>query len=161
MTLGLLSLISIATPAPTLDAETKALSIAEWEALWTKVLSRHVDASGRIDFDALSRSHADLDQIVAFIAETDPESQPQLFPDKQSRLAFYVNAYNALAMYGVIAAGVPENLGGFTKFTPVIEPGDRASKGLGTVVCIAGYHAVGSIMDGGLNVLGNRLQVLR
>jgi hypothetical protein len=117
MMFGLLSLISIATPAPALDAATKAPSVAEWEALWTKVLSRNVDESGRIDFDALSQSHADLDQVVAFIAAIDPESQPQLFPNKQSRLAFYINAYNALAMYGVVAAGVPESLGGLTKFT--------------------------------------------
>src|SRR5713226_875185 len=56
--LGLLSLISIATPAPALDAATKALNIGEWEALWTRVLTRHVDESGRIDFDALSQNHA-------------------------------------------------------------------------------------------------------
>jgi hypothetical protein len=117
MALGLLSLISIATPAPALDAATKALSIGEWETLWTKVLTRHVDESGRIDFDALSQNHADLDRVVAFIAAVDPDSQPRLFPDKHSRLAFYINAYNAWAMYGVVAAGVPESLGGLTKFT--------------------------------------------
>jgi hypothetical protein len=117
MALGLLSLISIATPAPALDAATKALSIPEWETLWTNVLTRHVDESGRIDFHALSMNHADLDRVVAFIAAVDPDSQSQLFPDKQSHLAFYINAYNALAMYGVVTVGVPESLGGLTKFT--------------------------------------------
>jgi hypothetical protein len=117
MALGFLSLISIATPAPALDAATKALSIGEWEALWTKVLTRYVDESGRIDFDVLSQNHTDLDRVVAFIAAVNPGSQPQLFPDKPSHLAFYINAYNALAMYGVVAAGVPESLGGLTKFT--------------------------------------------
>src|SRR5713226_9487812 len=117
MALGLLSLISIATPAPALDAATKALTISEWEALWTKVLTRYVDESGRIDFDALSQNHADLDRVVAFIAAVDPDSQRQLFPDKQSRLAFYINAYTALAMYGVVAAGIPASLRGFTKIT--------------------------------------------
>jgi Protein of unknown function, DUF547 len=38
-------------------------------------------------------------------------------PDKPSRLAYYINAYNALAMYGVVQSGVPESLGGLTKFT--------------------------------------------
>src|SRR5262249_21715563 len=33
-----------------------------------------------------------------------------------SRLAFYINAYNALAMYGVVQAGVPESLGGLGEF---------------------------------------------
>jgi len=66
MALGLLSLIS--TRAPALDTATGASSIGEWEATWTKVLTRHVDDSGRIDFDSLRRNHADLDLVVAFVA---------------------------------------------------------------------------------------------
>jgi hypothetical protein len=116
MALGLLSLISIATPAPAGDAVAEAWSIGEWEAAWTKVLTRYVDDAGRIDFDSLRQNHVDLDRVVAFIAAVDPDSQPQQFPDKYSRLAFYINAYNALAMYGVVQAGVPESLGGLTKF---------------------------------------------
>jgi hypothetical protein len=115
--MGLLSLVSIATPVPARDAATANLSIGEWEALWTKVLIRHVDESGRIDFEALNHNHLDLDQVVAFIAAVDPASRPELFPDRQSHLAFYINAYNALAMHGVVQAGVPESLGGLTKFT--------------------------------------------
>jgi hypothetical protein len=117
MALGLLSLISIATPAPAGDAAAEAWSIGEWEAAWTKVLTRYVDDAGRIDFDALRQNHVDLDRVVAFIAAVDPDSQPQRFPDKHSRLAFYINAYNALAMYGVVQVGVPESLSGLTKFT--------------------------------------------
>jgi hypothetical protein len=115
--MGLLSLVSIATPVPARDAATTNLNIGEWETAWTKVLTRYVDDSGRIDFDSLRQNHADLDRVVAFIAAVDPDSQPQRFPDKHSRLAFYINAYNALAMYGVVQAGVPESLSGLTKFT--------------------------------------------
>jgi len=78
MGFGLLSLVSIATPVNARDAAS--LSIGEWEALWTKVLARHVDESGRIDFDALSHDHTDLDRVVAFIAAVDPASQPGRFP---------------------------------------------------------------------------------
>jgi Protein of unknown function, DUF547 len=117
MGFGLLSLVSIATPVPACNAATTNLSIGEWEGLWTNVLARHVDDSGHIDFDALSHDHDQLDRIVAFIAAVDPASQPQRFPDQQSRLAFYINAYNALAMYGVVQVGIPESLGGLTKFT--------------------------------------------
>ena len=115
MALGLLSLIS--TRAPALDTLTGAWSIGEWETAWTKVLTRCVDDSGRIDFDSLRQNHTDLDRVVAFIAAVDPDSQPQRFPDNHSRLAFYINAYNALATHGVVQAGVPESLGGLTKFT--------------------------------------------
>ena len=114
MALGLLSLIS--TRAPALDTATGAWGIGEWEAAWTKVLTRHVDDAGRIDFDSLRQNHADLDRVVAFIAAVDPDSQPQRFPDKRSRLAFYINVYNALTMYRVVQASVPEGLGGLTKF---------------------------------------------
>src|SRR5262249_57527898 len=64
MALGLLSLIS--TRAPALDSATGASSIGEWEATWTKVLTRHVDDSGRIDFDSLRRNHTHLDLILPF-----------------------------------------------------------------------------------------------
>jgi hypothetical protein len=114
MALGLLSLIS--TRAPALDAAAGASSIGEWEAAWTKVLTRHVDDSGRMDFDSLRRNHAHLDLVVAFVAAVDPITQPRQFPERYSRLAFYINAYNALAMYGVVQAGVPESLGGLRKF---------------------------------------------
>jgi hypothetical protein len=115
MALGLLSLIS--TRAPAFDTAAGASSIGEWEATWTKVLIQHVDDSGRVDFDSLRQSHADLDLVVAFVAAVDPISRPRQFPDKHSRLAFYINAYNALAMYRVVQAGIPESLGGLKKFT--------------------------------------------
>ncbi|MEP6609986.1 MAG: DUF547 domain-containing protein [Burkholderiaceae bacterium] len=110
--LVLLQVTAFAAP-PALDAE--AMTIRHWEALWTQVLARHVDEAGRIDFVALTHDHVDLDEVVAFIAAVDPVSQPQLFPDRSARLAFYINAYNALAMHGVVQAGVPESLGGLSK----------------------------------------------
>jgi len=114
MALGLLSLISVSIPVPAGGSEE--MSVREWEALWTAVLARHVDEQGRVDFSALKQNHGDLGRVVAFIAAVDPASQPQRFPDKRSRLAFYINSYNALAMYGVVDAGVPESLGGVMKF---------------------------------------------
>jgi hypothetical protein len=113
MALGLLSLISVATSMPARGSET--MSIREWESLWTTVLARHVDQQGRIDFAALKQEHRDLDRVIGFIA--DPAAQSKRFPDKRARLAFYTNAYNALAMYGVVDAGIPKSLGGLTKFT--------------------------------------------
>ncbi len=97
-------------------ARKEGLTVPEWEALWTRVLERHVDDAGHIDFAGLARDHRDLDRVVSFIAAVDPVSQAQRFPDRSSRLAYYINAYNALAMHGVVAAGVPESLGGWRKF---------------------------------------------
>lgn len=91
MVAALFSLISIATSAA---QDTTGMGIREWETLWTRVLTDHVDDQGRIDFTALRRAHVDLDRVVAFIATVDPVSRPQLFPNRKSRLAYYINAYN-------------------------------------------------------------------
>ncbi len=116
MAFALLSLLfaAVSAAAPTPGAET--LTIPEWEALWTRVLTRHVDDAGHVDFSGLTQDHAGLDRVVAFIATVDPVSQRERFPDRASRVAFYINAYNALAMYGVVQAGVPESLSGLRKF---------------------------------------------
>jgi uncharacterized protein DUF547 len=53
---------------------------------------------------------------VRFIAAVDPVSKPALFPTPSARLAYYIDAYNALAMYGVLDAGVPEQFGWLGRF---------------------------------------------
>jgi hypothetical protein len=108
-----LILFSASTPAPALADD---LSTWDWEMIWTRVLSRHVNGAGQIDFSALQQDHGDLDRVVAFIAAVDPNSQPNRFPEFRSCLSYYINAYNALAMYGVLQTGRPESLGGLTKF---------------------------------------------
>jgi Protein of unknown function, DUF547 len=85
--------------------------VPDAEGAWRRVLARHVDESGRIDFEAVAKSSADLDAYVAWIAAVDPETSPGTFPTPDSRKAYYLNAYNALAMYNVIASGIPESLG--------------------------------------------------
>lgn len=124
--LGLLLLAAAISGLPVASAEStgatepisvaESLSVGQWEALWTRVLVQRVDGAGRIDFAALAQDHADLDRVVAFVAAFDPNSRPQWFPDRVSRVAFYINAYNALAMHGIVDAGVPKSLGGLTKF---------------------------------------------
>jgi hypothetical protein len=113
--LGVISLLAMPASVPAAAAQT--MTVAQWEAMLSAVLMRYVDQQGRIDFSGLARDSDDLDRVVAFVAETDPSSRSQLFPDRNSKLAFYINAYNALAMYGVIHAGIPASLGGLRKFT--------------------------------------------
>jgi hypothetical protein len=96
-------------------ADPGTLTVSEWEALWTRVLMRYVDDKGRVEFAALAKDQTDLDRVVAFIAAVDPVSKPQRFPDRASRIAFHIIAYNALAMRGVVQSGVPDSLGALTK----------------------------------------------
>ena len=76
------------------------------EEAWASVLRDRVDAQGRVDFAGLQREPAMLDRYVAHIAAT-PASR---FADRRERLAYLVNAYNALAMAHVIGAGIPDRL---------------------------------------------------
>lgn len=80
------------------------------EAAWARVLDRHVDDDGRVDFVALARNDRDLLTWVASIAARAPSNAPSAFPTPQSKLAFHLNAYNALAMYAVLQAGIPARL---------------------------------------------------
>ncbi len=74
-----------------------------------------VDAQGRTDFDKLAENSMGLDEFVAYVARVSPETAPQLFPRRVDVLAFHLNAYNALAMKGVIDEGVTDGFTGFFK----------------------------------------------
>ncbi|NKC12811.1 MAG: DUF547 domain-containing protein [Gammaproteobacteria bacterium] len=79
-------------------------------------MAAYVDTQGRVDFRALAKDSSDLDQYIAFIAEHSPMATPQLFPDEHTRLAHYLNSYNALSMKAILDEGIPESLGGLKKF---------------------------------------------
>lgn len=113
--LGVMTLVLSATAAQASEGIPE--SVRDWEDLWTRILTRSVDESGRIDFASLVRGPADLDRVVAFIGANDPVSRPAWFPSREAQLAFHINAYNALAMHGVVDAGIPANLGGLRKIT--------------------------------------------
>ncbi len=77
---------------------------------WVTVLSRFVDDRGRVDFRGLARDGHDLDAAVAGIAAVAPGNAAAAFPTLAERLAFHVNAYNALAMEHVVRRGIPRHL---------------------------------------------------
>lgn len=83
-----------------------ALTGVDPHAAWARVLGARVDPQGRIDFDGMRADRRDLDTFVAWIAQNDPRTQPALFPSRAEQIAFYLNSYNALAMYNVLHAGV-------------------------------------------------------
>lgn len=72
---------------------------------WRRTLERAVDEQGRIDFRAVAADPADLDAFVGWIATVSPERDRARFPTAADRLAYYLNAYNALAMYAVLHSG--------------------------------------------------------
>jgi hypothetical protein len=97
--------------SPSVASPPTNRSLEAWQAEWTQVLQRHVDAKGRVDFSDLMSDHTGLEDVVKFVREVDPASTPALFPTATGRLAYYIDAYNALSMDGVLDAGVPERFG--------------------------------------------------
>lgn len=75
---------------------------------WARVLEAYVDDQGLVDYKGLSVDRAGLDLYVAAIGRVSPENRPELFPTREDRLAYWINAYNALVFQGVLARG-PED----------------------------------------------------
>lgn len=82
---------------------------------WARVLERFVNDRGEVDFHRLAGEREDLDAFLAYVARVSPRSAPALFPGRDAVLAYYINAYNALAMFNVIDSGFPKSLGGLYK----------------------------------------------
>jgi hypothetical protein len=93
--------------------------LASAPAAWARVLARHVDAEGRVDFEALraeaktkaaAADLSDLETYVAWVATASPRTRPDVFPDWDAARAYWINAYNALAMHnGTFADVGPED----------------------------------------------------
>jgi len=69
---------------------------------WNTLLETHVNDKGQVDYTALMADRKSLDEFVAIIGEVGPNTRPKLFDTRDKKLAFYINAYNALTMFNVI-----------------------------------------------------------
>jgi len=103
--LAVLSACKVAVPAPDVPGAAELTNAAALET-WGRVLERRVDADGRIDFEGLGAEPAELERFVAWVAAVGPETHPERFAGAEARVAYYLDAYNALAMYNVLHAGV-------------------------------------------------------
>jgi hypothetical protein len=107
LAIGALVALSAANAAP--------LSPAEARDLWSHVVTRFVDDQGRTNFDALAAERTELDEFVAYVERVSPATAPELFPRRADVLAYHLNAYNALAMRGVIDEGVTDGFNSLLK----------------------------------------------
>lgn len=72
---------------------------------WGKVLAEFVDEKGFVDYQALARDRGTLDEYLGRVRSTSPDSDPGLFPSRQTELAYWINAYNAHVFNGVLDRG--------------------------------------------------------
>ena len=96
------SCVSTREPRLALPPSEPAL-LAEFSyADWARVLEHRVDDQGLVDYEGLADARAELDRFVALVAGVGPRTRPDLFPAREDRLAYYLNAYNACVIAEVL-----------------------------------------------------------
>jgi hypothetical protein len=95
---ALLGVRTIAVEAPPLPLEADDALDEAWAEVLAVVLS-----GSHIDYSGLAREREALERYVATLAEVGPRTAPDRFPTEGDRLAYYLDAYNALVMLGVVA----------------------------------------------------------
>lgn len=89
---GLVLLLNGQVPA-SVPAQAPALELSQLvDAL------RAVNGRGQVDLAELKKRHASLETFVASLAAHSPELTPDAFPTVESKLAYWLNAYHALAL---------------------------------------------------------------
>lgn len=98
----ILILIALAASglAPRLGADPGNESFSHDD--WNAVADEFVDDQGLVDYASLAGGRELLDRYLQDIETTGPESQPDLFATRNDKLAYYINAYNALVFKGVL-----------------------------------------------------------
>ena len=68
---------------------------------WDRLLERFVDEAGQVDYAAWSQSPRDLAALDAYLAVLS-RAEPNRGSTREATLAFWINAYNALTVRGVL-----------------------------------------------------------
>lgn len=87
-----------------LDCSVSAQPVPFSHAVLDRVLQKFVDDRGLVNYSALKAQPADLNTYLKQLAQFSPETTPEHFPTRDDSLAYWLNAYNAFAIAGVIDA---------------------------------------------------------
>ncbi len=79
-------------------------------ATFTRLLEATVTSDGLVDYGAVEEQKDLLDLYLGEVARISPIGQPHLFPTFDDQLAYWINAYNASALKGVLVLGRPKEL---------------------------------------------------
>ena len=76
---------------------------------WAVVLQECV-RDGLVDYRKLSADPSSLDAYLNYVMFVGPKTTPGFFNDDDSRLAYYLNVYNACVLKTVIARKIPDTI---------------------------------------------------
>lgn len=84
------------------------------DAEYADVLSQLVTPAGLVRYDGLRTNKSGVrDKLYRYVAQigaASPENRPDLFPSDADKLAYWINAYNAICLYRVVQRGYPSNI---------------------------------------------------
>ncbi len=69
---------------------------------WDRVLTTYVNDIGEVNYSALKTHRKDIDEYIQKLGESGPVNRPDLFPTRAHELSYWMNAYNAFVMRGVV-----------------------------------------------------------
>jgi hypothetical protein len=90
-------------------------ALATWsDAEWAGVLDDVATEDGFVRWQKLKDNEDGVrDRLFRYVGQlgaASPRSDPNLFETDEEKLSYYINAYNALAMYGIVKRGYPGNV---------------------------------------------------
>src|SRR5439155_6455436 len=89
----------------------------DFRKTWTEVLQENVTEDSKIDLANVKAHPEKLKTIVAWIANHGPKSTPADFPTQDAKMAYWLDSYNAIAMYNAITnTATPESTSGRIHF---------------------------------------------
>jgi hypothetical protein len=99
---GWLTIQALGLRSVAVDAEPMPLPAEGFDyAWWNDALGRWVRPRG-VDYAAVLEEQGELRRFVATLASTGPRTAPDRFSTEPEQLAYYLNAYNALTLFGVV-----------------------------------------------------------
>jgi hypothetical protein len=99
---GMLTVQALGLRSVTVDAEPLEQPDTGFDyKWWNAALGRWVRPGG-VDYDAVRAEEGDLSRFVATLGEMGPRVAPERFTTEPERLAYYINAYNALVLFAVV-----------------------------------------------------------
>src|SRR5262245_21525683 len=98
----ILSACTAIKPVSVLPQPLQEMSPTFSHEAFDRGLRRFVDNAGRVDYAALKRNNGDLEPYYSLLALYSPDSHPSLFPTEVSKLACWLNAYNAAVIKTVL-----------------------------------------------------------
>jgi hypothetical protein len=98
---------SCQTVAPNVKAQSDVPSAGKFpHGIFGRLLEKVVK-DGLVDYAKVSLEEPLLEEYLAEIARVSPDSHPHLFPTEPDGLAYWINAYNACAIRGVLRFNRP------------------------------------------------------